>query len=86
MEETVPLDLYRHGRSKGDGFELVLARTGNQIYLGVFNWGDEAKQFELGLFEPGRVLELQGRHSQILPYAGNLSFAELSKKMTTGLQ
>ena len=86
MEETVPLDLYRHGRSKGDGFELVLARTGNQIYLGVFNWGDEAKQFELGLFEPGRVLELQGRHSQVLPYAGNLSFAELSKKMTTGLQ
>jgi alpha-galactosidase len=86
MEETIPLDLWRHGRNKGDGFELVLARAGNQIYLGIFNWGDEAKQFELDLFEPGKVLTLEGRHSQVLPYAGKLSFAELSKQMTTDLQ
>jgi len=86
MEETIPLDLWRHGRNKGDGFELVLARAENQIYLGIFNWGDEAKQFELDLFEPGKVLTLEGRHSQVLPYAGKLSFAELSKQMITDLQ
>jgi len=86
MEETAPLDLWRHGKNKGDGFELVLARTGKQIYLGVFNWGDEAKQFDLGKFEPGKVLTLEGRHSRILPYAGKLSFAELSKQMTADLK
>jgi alpha-galactosidase len=86
MEETVPLDLWRHGKNKGDGFELVLARKGKAIYLGVFNWGDEAKQFDLGKFEAGKVLTLEGRHSKILPYAGKLSFTELSKQMTTSLQ
>ena len=86
MEETVPLDLWRHGTNKSDGFELVLARQGKQIYLGVFNWGDKAKQFDLGQFEPGKVLALEGRHSKILPYAGKLSFAELSQQMTTSLQ
>lgn len=86
MEETIPLDLWRHGRSKGDGFELVLSRHGEQVYLGVFNWGDEAKTFDLGSFEPGRVLKLEGRSSQVLPYSGSLSFADLSEKMAEELR
>ena len=86
MEESIPLDLWRHGKNKGDGFELVLARAGTKIYLGVFNWGDEAKRFDLGMFEPGKVLTLEGRHSKVLPYAGTLSFAALSKQITTDLQ
>ena len=81
MDETVPLDFLKHGKSKGDGFELVLARKGEAVYLGVFNWGDKPKEYALQAFGKAKPVKLDGRHSVILKYEGEDSFAELCGKM-----
>jgi len=81
MDETVPLDLWRHATNKGDGFELVLARKGKEIYLGVFNWGDTPKDYALAAFGKPDPIQLAGRHSVILKYDGKDSFAQLCQKL-----
>lgn len=81
MEQTVPLDLWRHGTQKSDGFELVLARKGTEVYLGVFNWGDAAKDYAVPAFGKSEPLHLEGRHSVILKYEGNETFAQLCQKL-----
>ncbi len=81
MDETVPLDFLKHGKSKGDGFELVLARKGEGVYLGVFNWGDKPKEYALQAFGKSEPVKLDGRHSVILKYEGKDSFTELCGKM-----
>jgi len=81
MDETVPLDLWRHATSKGDGFELVLARKGKEIYLGVFNWGDMPKEYALAAFGKSEPVKLESRHSVVLKYDGKNSFAQLCKKL-----
>jgi len=81
MDETVPLDLWQHGKNKGDGFDLVLARKGEGVYLGVFNWGDKPKEYELQAFGKAEPIKLNGRHSVILKYEGKDSFAQLCGKM-----
>ncbi|MEI7532792.1 MAG: glycoside hydrolase family 36 protein [Verrucomicrobiae bacterium] len=81
MDETVPLDLWQHGKNKGDGFELVLARKGKEIYLGVFNWGDTAKEYAVPAFGKAEPVKLAGRHSVILKYDGKKSFAQLCEKL-----
>jgi alpha-galactosidase len=86
MDETVPLDLWSHATKKSDGFELILARKDKQIYLGVFNWGDAAKEYKIPAFGKDGVQSLEARHSKVLPYTGSLSFDELCKTITAGLQ
>ena len=81
MDETVPLDLWKHGKNKGDGFELVLARKGKEVYLGVFNWGDTPKEYDVAAFGKAKPVKLDGRHSVILKYDGKVSFAELCEKL-----
>ena len=81
MDETVPLDLWQHGKNKGDGFDLVLARKGEGVYLGVFNWGDKPKEYALQAFGKAEPVKLDGRHSVILKYDGKDSFAQLCAKM-----
>ena len=81
MDETVPLDLWRHATQKDDGFELVLARKGKEIYLGVFNWSDTPKEYALAGFGKPDPIELAGRHSVILKYGGKDSFAQLCQKI-----
>jgi alpha-galactosidase len=81
MDETVPLDIWRHAASKGDGFELVIARKGKEIHLGVFNWGDTPKEYALQTFGRSEPLRLEGRHSVILRYGGQDSFARLCQKL-----
>lgn len=81
MDETVPLDLWRHATKKGDGFELVLARKGKEVYLGVFNWGDTPKDYALAAFGKPDPIKLVGRHSVILKYDGKDSFAQLCQKL-----
>jgi alpha-galactosidase len=81
MDETVPLDLWRHAASKGDGFELVLARKGKEIYLGVFNWSDTPKEYALADFGKSNPIKLAGRHSVVLKYDGKDSFAQLCQKL-----
>ena len=84
MDETVPLDFWQHGKDKADGYELIIARHGKDIYLGIFNWGDEPKEYKLSDFEGG-IQKLNGRHSKILKYGGTLSFKELCKTISVNL-
>lgn len=84
MDETVPLDFWQHGKNKGDGYELILARHDGDIYLGIFNWSEQPKEYKLPDFEGG-MQKLEARHSKVLKYAGNLSFKELRKKITANL-
>ena len=81
MDETIPLDVWRHATSKGDGFELVLARKGKEIYLGVFNWSDTPKEYALAAFGKPEPVKVAGRHSVILKYDGKDSFAQLCQKL-----
>ena len=81
MDETVPLDLWQHATKKSDGFELVLARKGKDIYLGVFNWSDAPKEYALAAFGKAEPVKLAGRHSVVLKYAGKDSFAQLCQKL-----
>ena len=81
MDETVPLDIWRHAASKGDGFELVLARKGKDIYPGVFNWSDTPKEYALAAFGKSEPLKLEGRHSTVLKYEGKESLAQLCHKL-----
>lgn len=84
MEETIPIDFWQSATDKQDGFELILARSSKDIYLGIFNWGDEAKTYDLPGFEID-TQTLEGRHSKVLEYSGNLSFKQLSKILSSGL-
>jgi alpha-galactosidase len=77
MDETIPVDYWQHGKNKADGHELLLARHGKDIYLGIFNWSDQAKEYVLPAF--GGTRTLQGRHSEVIAYRGSLSFDELRK-------
>jgi alpha-galactosidase len=81
MDETVPLDLWQHGKNKGDGFELVLARKGEEVYLGVFNWGATPKEYDVAAFGKAEPVKLDGRHSVILKYDGKDSFAQLCENL-----
>jgi alpha-galactosidase len=84
MDETIPLDFWQHGKNKSDGYELILARHVEDIYLGIFNWSDEAKEYNLPAFEGG-VQSLNARHSRVLKYDGSLSFNKLRKTITTSI-
>lgn len=84
MDETIPIDFWQHAKDRQDGYELILGSDGEDIYLGIFNWRDEAKTYELPAFESG-VQSLNARHSKVLKYSGSLSFEELSKSLIAGL-
>lgn len=81
MEETVPLDFWKHGLDKSDGFELIIAHKGKDIYLGVFNWGDKLKEYDLKAFGKTSSVLLEGHHSVIIKYEGKKSFDELCENM-----
>jgi hypothetical protein len=77
----VPLDFWKHATNKSDGFELIIARKGKDIYLGIFNWSDKSKEYSLqGFGKPNPIL-LEGRHSKILKYEGNKSFNQLCQEI-----
>lgn len=80
MDETIPLDFWAHGKSKADGYELLLARQGKDIYLGIFNWSDSPKDYDLPAF--GGRLRLEARHSQVIKYEGVRPFAELRRMLS----
>jgi alpha-galactosidase len=82
IDETVPLDLWQHATEKNDAVELLLSRSGKDIYLGVFNWSDKAKEYNLPEFgKSATKVLLDGRHSMIIKYEGKDSFAYLCKKL-----
>lgn len=77
MDETVPLDLWQHAKNRSDSFELLLARKGDEAYLGIFNWSDTSKNYAVPAFGKPDPIHLEGRHSLILKYEGKASFAQL---------
>jgi alpha-galactosidase len=81
MDETVPLDVWKHATDRSDSFELLLARKDGKIFLGVFNWGDAAKSFALSGFGLKEPLTLSGHRSTILTYRGSDSFDQLVEKL-----
>ncbi len=81
MDETVPLDVWQHAKNKLDGFELLLSRKDKDIYLGVFNWGDNPKEYALQAFGKSNPVRLEGRNSLILKYEGKESFKQLCQKL-----
>lgn len=83
MDESVPLDMWQSAASLEDGFELILARKDEQIFLGVFNWGDADKSYSLAAFDLEQPLVLKGRHSTILTYQGADSFDQLFAKLNS---
>jgi alpha-galactosidase len=83
MDEWVPVDLWQHGLAKGDGFELMLARKGSDVYLGVFNWSDSPKSYNLVAFGKSDPMNLEPRHSAVLKYEGKKSFIQLHHSLTS---
>jgi alpha-galactosidase len=81
MERSIPVDLWESGADKADGFELILASEGGRIYLGVFNWADKAKAYDLSGFGLDSPVSLKGRHSQILKYEGTASFEQVLEQL-----
>jgi alpha-galactosidase len=81
MDEAVPLDFWKHASTREDGFELILARKGGKIYLGVFNWGDTEKAYSLEAFGLPDPVVLAGRHSTLFTYGGRAGFDELYEKL-----
>jgi alpha-galactosidase len=84
MDETIPLDYWKHATAKADGYELLLARRGERIYLGLFNWSDVKKEYHIPAF--GGVHKLEPRHSTVLVYQGSASFEELRKELIKAVQ
>lgn len=84
MDETIPIDFWQSAKDREDGYELLLGRDGEDFYLGIFNWSDKAKTYNLPAFERG-AQTLDARHSKVLKYSGNLSFEKLSKSLSAGL-
>ena len=82
IDETVPLDLWQHATEKNDAIELLLSRSGKEIYLGLFNWSDKAKEYSLPEFgKSASNIKLEGRHSVIIKYEGKDTFAYLCQKL-----
>lgn len=81
IDETVPLDVWKHATNALDPNELLLSRSGKEIYLGIFNWGDQPKSYSLPAFGKSAHVQLDGRHSIILKYEGVDSFDQLAQKL-----
>lgn len=80
-DESVPLDVWTKAADRNDGFEMILSRRGEQIFLGLFNWGDAPKAYDLAEFGLSGPVTLDGRHSTILMYQGMDTFSELARKL-----
>jgi len=80
-DESVPLDIWKRASDRTDGFEWILSRSGDEIYLGLFNWGDEPKEYDVTHFGISQPVVLEPRHSTILIYQGQDSFRELAAKL-----
>ena len=81
MDEIIPLDMWQHAQNKLDGFELLLSRKGKEVYLGIFNWEDNPKEYELKAFGKENPVRLEGRNSLILKYEGKESFNRLCQNL-----
>lgn len=51
------------------------------MYLGVFNWGDNPKEYALEPFGKSKPVHLEGRNSLILKYEGKKSFVQLCNEL-----
>ncbi len=82
-EESVPLDVWTTATDRDDAFEQILSRSGDEIFLGLFNWSDEPKEYDVTHFGLRQPVVLEPRHSTILIYQGSASFRDLASKLKT---
>ncbi len=82
-DESVPLDVWTRASDRNDGFEWILSRSGDEIFLGLFNWSDEPKEYDVTHFGLRQPVVLEPRHSTILIYQGQDSFRELAARLQT---
>ena len=47
----IPLDLWDHARNKNDAFNVLLAENEDGVYLSLFNWDNQDKQFLIKGFD-----------------------------------
>ena len=64
-----------------DGFELLHSRKGKEVYLGIFSWGDNPKDYELKAFGKQNPVRLEGHNSLISKYEGKESFNRLCQNL-----
>jgi alpha-galactosidase len=81
MDETFSLDVWKVATDDSDAFELILSRSGEDIYLGVFNWGGSPKTYALSGYGLDAPVHLAGPHSKILKYEGTQTFAQLRESL-----
>jgi alpha-galactosidase len=44
----LPLDFWRHARTRSDAFEVFLGVAGSEVDLALFNWSDGARTYRIG--------------------------------------
>lgn len=44
----LPLDLWSHAKNKNDAFNVMLAENSDGVYLSLFNWDENEKEFVIG--------------------------------------
>ncbi len=57
-ERYVPIDFWSHARDESDPPCILLTQARGDVYLGVFNWSDEAASFVIDGFSPSNLESL----------------------------
>lgn len=97
-DEFVPIDFWQHARTDQDPAQVFLGHAGDTIYLGIFNWGDRARDYLLtGLTtdleklggsakvvkaNAGTLIHLDSRHSSIFRLKDTSDFDQLRRSLS----
>ncbi|HMP75712.1 MAG TPA: alpha-galactosidase [Kiritimatiellia bacterium] len=57
MDEVIPVGLWDHAARGDDAFARLVARSGDALYVGLFNWEDQPKSFPLDSLGAGATLQ-----------------------------
>jgi alpha-galactosidase len=62
----LPLDLWSHAKNKNDAFNVMLAENSDGVYLSLFNWDENEKEFVIGGLQNTVLTEnISGKKSTI---------------------
>jgi hypothetical protein len=53
-ERFVPLDFWQRARDRDDPYRVFLGEAGGTVYLALFNWSAEPRQFQIGGLTPAQ--------------------------------
>ncbi len=54
----IPLDLWEHAKDKNDAFNIMLAENEDGVFLSIFNWDKNDKQFLIGGFDKAKLTDV----------------------------